>query len=108
MLESQLSGTAMLCVLLSLLALGQASWAANRCRYAAQQPQMFRRKLTSTRPRYMEAVCTTSYTLVLSQLVHQNWELMLRISDAHKANADLSSGVAQVGQPQLYACRCIE
>ena len=108
MLESQLSGTALLCVLQSLLALGQASWAANRCRSAAQQPQMFRRKLTSTRLRYVEAVCTTSYSLVLSQLVHQSWELMLQISDAHKSNADLSSGVIQAGQSQLYACRCIE
>ncbi len=108
MLESQLSGTAILWALPSLLAFGQASWAGNRCRSAAQQPQMFRRKLTSTRPRYIEAICTISCTLVLSQLVHQSWELMLQISDAHKANADLSSGVTQGGQPQLYACRCIE
>ncbi|CAD6579331.1 MAG: Heat Shock Protein [Alectoria sarmentosa] len=40
-----------------------------------------------------------------AELVHQSWELMLQISDAHKSNADLSSGVIQAGQSQLYACR---
>lgn len=55
-----------------------------------------------------EVLCTTFHTLMLSQHMHQTWELTLQISDAHKANADLSSGVTHGGRPQLYACRCIE